>query len=81
MSIGGRLEGLPAIDIIGKSERSSRPGYIVSLEPGLIWMNHVHTIALNVPVALIRNRTRSWIDRQDPTGLKHGDAAFADFFV
>ena len=81
MSLGGRLEGLPAIDVIGKSEGSRRPGYIVSVEPGIIWKNHVHTLAINVPVALIRNRTKSWSDRQDPAGLKHGDAAFADYFV
>ena len=81
LSLGGRLEGLPAIDAIGKSEGSRRPGYIVSLEPGIIWMNQVHTLALNVPVALARNRTKSWSDRQDPAGLKHGDAAFADYFI
>lgn len=81
VSLGGRIEGLPAIDLIGKSEGSRRPGYIVSVEPGITWMNEHHTLGLNVPYALIRNRTKSWSDRQDPTGQKHGDAAFADYFV
>ncbi|MCU0326155.1 MAG: hypothetical protein MUF45_13015 [Spirosomaceae bacterium] len=81
VSLGGRIEGLPAIDLIGKSEGSRRPGYIVSFEPGLIWMDSHHTLALTVPYALIRNRIKSWSDRQDPAGLRHGDAAFADYFI
>lgn len=81
VSLGGRIEGLPAIDLIGKSEGSRRPGYIVSFEPGLVWMDSHHTLALTVPYALIRNRIKSWSDRQDPTGQRHGDAAFADYFI
>lgn len=81
ITLGGRVEGLPAIDLIGSSKGSRRPGYIVSVEPGITWMNLHHTLAVNVPYALIRNRTKSWSDRQDPAGLKHGDAAFADYFV
>ncbi|MGB4899682.1 MAG: hypothetical protein WBP00_02835 [Saprospiraceae bacterium] len=81
VSLGGRLEGLPAIDIIGKSEGFRRPGYILSIEPGIAWMTGHHTFAFNLPVALVRNRTKSFTDRQDPLGLKHGDAAFADYFL
>lgn len=81
VSFGGRLEGLPAIDLIGKSEGSRRPGYIISIEPGVYWQTGHHTLALNVPIAVERNRIKSWSDRQDPLGLKHGDAAFADYLI
>jgi hypothetical protein len=81
VSFGGRIEGLPAIDLIGKSEGSRRPGYIVSLEPGIFWLTGHHTFAFNLPVAISRNRIKSWPDRQDPLGLRHGDAAFADNFI
>jgi hypothetical protein len=81
VSLGGRVEGLPAIDLIGKSEGSRRPGYIVSVEPGVFWLTGHHTFALNVPVAVHRNRIKSWPDRQDPLGLRHGDAAFADYLL
>ena len=81
VSLGGRIEGLPAIDIFGNSEGSRRPGYIVSIEPGIFWMTGHHTFAFNLPIAIERNRIKSWSDRQDPLGLRHGDAAFADNFI
>lgn len=81
ISLGGRIEGLPAIDLIGKSEGFRRPGYIISLEPGINYPLGHHSFGFNLPVALVRNRIKSWQDLQDPAGLKHGDAAFADYFV
>jgi hypothetical protein len=81
VALGGRLEGLPAIDAIGKSEGSRRPGYIVSVEPSIIKNSRHHTFSFAVPYAVVRNRIKSWSDRQDPTGLRHGDAAFADKLI
>lgn len=81
VSIGGRIEGIPAIDIIGNSEGSRRPGYIISAEPGIFWLTGHHSFALYLPIAVERNRIKSWSDRQDPLGLRHGDAAFADNFI
>ncbi|HNR07500.1 MAG TPA: hypothetical protein PKM27_09305 [Saprospiraceae bacterium] len=81
VSLGGRIEGLPAIDLIGDSEGFRRPGYIISVEPGIFWMTGRHTFAFNLPIAVERNRIKSWQDQQDPLGLRHGDAAFADNFI
>jgi hypothetical protein len=81
VALGGRLEGLPAIDLIGKSEGSRRPGYIVSIEPSIIMNGQNHTFTFAVPYAVVRNRIKSWSDRQDPLGLRHGDAAFADKLI
>ena len=78
LSLGGRIEGIPALDILGKSEGFRRPGYIISIEPGVSYMNNHNTFALNVPIATSRNRVRSYSD------LKYGgqgDAAFADYFI
>jgi hypothetical protein len=80
-SLGGRIEGLRAIDAIGKSEGSRRPGYIISYEPGIVWGGKKTSILISVPVAVVRNRIKSWSDLQDPTGKKHGDAAFADYLL
>jgi len=80
-ALGGRVEGLPAIDRIGNSEGSRRPGYIVSIEPSLILNTHHHSFVFAVPYAVVRNRIKSWSDMQDPAGLKHGDAAFADYLI
>lgn len=81
VSLGGRMEGLPAHDALGKSEGFRRPGYIISVEPGIGYMAKRTSYQLNVPVALYRNRTKSVDDLADPTGRKHGDAAFADYLV
>lgn len=81
VNAGGRFEGIPAKDLIGKSEGFRRPGYIISAEPGLSWQNRNVFVTLNVPIALYRNRVKSVFDLADPTGQRHGDAAFADYSV
>jgi len=78
VSLGGRLEGVPVKDLIGESKGFRRPGYAVSIEPGVSFSRGPHTVSLAVPVALYRNRTRSVPDRLTPG--RHGDAAFADYF-
>ena len=77
VSLGGRVEGLPAVDAIGGSGGGRRPGYIISYEPGVIWSGHSSSLLVTVPVAVYRNRTATWT----ATGFKAGDAAFADYFI
>ena len=81
VNAGGRLEGIPAKDLIGDSEGFRRPGYVVSAEPGLSFQRRNTFITLNVPVSLYRNRVKSFYDLADPTGQRHGDAAFADYSI
>jgi hypothetical protein len=84
LSFGGRIEGVPVYDAVGGSEGFRRPGFAISVEPGLSvtqgsWMFNVAT-----PVAVYRNRERSVPDKQwaEATGIpRHGDAAFADYLV
>lgn len=78
VSLGGRVEGIPSHDAIGDSNGFRRPGYIVALEPGLSYMYKHFNLNFNMPIALYRNRTKSVYDLSDPTGQRHGDAAFAD---
>jgi hypothetical protein len=82
--LGGRLEGIPVYDIIGGSGGFRRPGYVVSVEPGISYLHKNLLFNLNVPVSIIRNRTQSVPDkqRQRETGqVTHGDAAFADYLI
>ncbi|MBN3584085.1 hypothetical protein JYB64_16935 [Algoriphagus aestuarii] len=83
ISLGGRVEGIPVHDAIGGSEGFRRPGYIVSMEPGISYMKGNVTGTLNVPFALIRNRTQSVTDIENstPDEVVHGDAAFADYLI
>lgn len=80
-NLGIRAEGVPAKDLIGGNWGFRRPGYIVSVEPGLSYYFGNIGLNLNVPFALYRNRIKSVYDLADPTGQRHGDAAFADYLV
>lgn len=80
-SLGFRAEGVPSKDIFGGSSGFRRPGYVLSAEPGIFYIRHKLIASVNVPFALYRNRTKSTYDLSDPTGERHGDAAFADYLI
>jgi hypothetical protein len=75
-SIGGRIEGVPVRDAIGGANGFRRPGYAISVDPGLMFVRSTYTVSVNTPVAVERNRKRSVADYLNGT---HGDAAFADY--
>ncbi len=83
-SIGGRIEGIPAYDLIGGSDGFRRPGYVISAEPGLSYSFGNLLVNASVPISLIRNRTKSYLDREFEKANnqpRHGDAAFADYLI
>ena len=80
------MECIPSKDLIGDSDGFRRPGYIISVEPSAFYTFGKHTVGVNFPIALERNRTRSQIDiargTNPATGEPyHGDAAFADWLL
>jgi hypothetical protein len=80
------VEGIPAEDIIGKTDGFRRPGYILSAEPPFFYFKGAHSVGRNFPIALVRNRTRNVVDKtqgNDPVTGKpiNGDAAFADWLL
>lgn len=82
--LGGRIEGVPSSDLIGGSAGYRRPGYAVSVEPGINYSVGAASFNLSVPIAISRNRTQSYqdIERTNSTGIyRHGDAAFADYLI
>ena len=78
LSLGGRMEGVPVEDWFGGSEGFRRPGYAVSIEPGITWTHRKLSVNVAAPVAIERNRERNVTDIR--TG-RHGDAAFADYII
>ncbi|MCC6365602.1 MAG: hypothetical protein IT165_18975 [Bryobacterales bacterium] len=76
MSIGGRIEGVPVRDAFGGAAGFRRPGYAISVDPGILYARGSYTFTCNIPVAVERNRKISVTDYQNHT---HGDAAFADY--
>jgi hypothetical protein len=84
LSLGGRIEGVPVEDLVGSSDGFRRPGYAVSIEPGLSLTYKTWFFNLYTPVAVYRNREQSVPDQQETaaTGVfRHGDSAFADYLV
>jgi len=79
-TLGGRIEGAPVKDLIGGSNGFRRPGFAVSIEPGLVFQKNSWSASVSAPVALYRNRERSVADMQTSPSA-HGDAAFADFML
>jgi hypothetical protein len=81
-SAGLREECLPVHDLIGGSLGFRRPGYIISLEPGVTYSFKKFNLYAYVPVALVRNRTQSMADKITTANTgkyTQGDAAFADY--
>jgi hypothetical protein len=76
IAFGPRWEGVPAKDLIGDSLGFRRPGYAISLAPGVQYGRGSSLISITVGKAIHRDRTRSIPDR---ISGGHGDAAFADY--
>lgn len=84
LSAGIRKECQPSEDLIGGSRGFRRPGYIISIEPGITYSFKKATVYAYVPLAVKRNRTQSVADKlqTEATGVyRQGDAAFADYLV
>lgn len=83
-SAGVRDECQPSKDVIGGSMGFRRPGYIISIEPGVNYQFEKATLYAYIPFAVKRNRTQSVADKLKTaaTGVySQGDAAFADYLV
>jgi hypothetical protein len=73
-TLGGRMEGSPSTDLIGDSGGRRRPGFAISIEPGLVFTKNRWFASFSAPVAVYRNRERNFAGNS-------GDAAFADFMT
>ena len=92
-SLAGRIEGIPAYDVLGGQVAYRRPGYVVAIEPGLSYRAGQHSISLFVPYNVVKDRIQSAADIAtqnlrnanitDVNKLVHvqGDAAFADYSI
>jgi hypothetical protein len=82
VSLGARIEGVPATDRFGSSAGFRRPGYSIGIEPGISYSWGKSSLSLSIPVLVYRNRTQSYADKlaTAETGtFRQGDAAFADY--
>lgn len=72
-SLGIRDEGVSAHDAFGGSRGSRRPGFAVSVEPGVTYQKGRYTATFTLPIAVHRNRVTTY------GSSRPGDAAFADY--
>jgi hypothetical protein len=79
MSLGVRGEGVPVRDLLGNSDGFRRPGFILSLDPGVMFNYKRDTLSVNGPWALYRDRPPSVPEIRSHT--TNGDAFFADYTV
>ena len=79
LSLGVRGEGVPVRDLLGDSNGFRRPGFIFSLDPGLMVDWRRETLSVNGPWALHRDRPPSAPEIQ--YNVTNGDAFFADYTV
>jgi hypothetical protein len=79
VSLGARIEGIPAYDAIGDSMGFRRPGYTISIDPGMAWTYKKISLSVSVPVAAYRNRLQS--APEAALNRPPGDAAFADYSI
>jgi len=75
---GPRMEGVPARNLlpVGDNLGFRRPGFAVSVEPGVQYTRNGNVLSVTIARAIFRDRTRSVPDVL--TG-GHGDAAFANW--
>jgi hypothetical protein len=84
VSLAARMEGVPSSDLIGGDMGRRRPGYSVSIEPGVSYSFGKTAINLSVPYLVRRVRTQNISDKLASIESGHkeiGDAAFADYVV
>ena len=73
------MEGVPVHDLVGGSDGFRRPGYAVSIEPGVSLAIGSWSIMVNTPVAVYRNRQASVLEQA--AGMESVAAGFADLVV
>jgi hypothetical protein len=71
LSAALRIEGVPPRDRWGGNDGFRRPGYTVSVVPGVTFSWDRYTVGISAPIAVQRNRQKN--ARGEP-----GDATFAD---
>lgn len=77
LSLAGRIEGVPVSDPIGGSSGFRRPGYAVSIEPGVTASWRSWTFSVTAPVAVYRNRLQN--ETEKAAAVPAAAAGFADY--
>jgi len=66
-TVATRLEGVPVNDAFGKTTGFRRPGFFVTIEPGVVYSHGNATFYLNVPLRVAQNVKKSLGFARDST--------------
>jgi hypothetical protein len=78
--LGLRIEGQPVHDLVGSDSGFRRPGYSLSIEPGIAFSFSKVSVFLTVPITLYRQRWKS-VDEERAGRVNAVSAAFADYNI
>lgn len=78
LSLGGRIDGIPKHDLLGGSEGFRRPGYTISVEPGVNVAFGTNVVSVAVPIAVQRSRQQSVPEQR--AGVHAGGAMAGEAF-
>lgn len=78
--LGLRIEGQPVHDVFGSDDGFRRPGYSLSVEPGVAYSFTKVNLFLSVPITIYRQRWLS-VDEEKAGRTTAVSAAFADYNV
>ncbi|HEX4627978.1 MAG TPA: hypothetical protein VH137_04235 [Gemmatimonadales bacterium] len=81
VSLGGRIDGIPYHDLIGKSDGFRRPGYIVFIDPGVAVERGQSTVTFSTPIRVASRLATQALAQQSGGSIASGDLAGILFFV
>jgi len=84
LSAGMRMEGIPVEDLIGNNNGFRRPGFNLSVEPGIVYIMKHASIYSYVPIIVSRETKQSFPDKkvtQFSNTYTLGQGGFANYII
>ena len=81
VSLGGRIDGIPYHDLIGRNDGFRRPSYIVFVDPGVTFERGQNTMTLSTPIRVASHLATASMSMTSGGTIGAGDLAGVLFFV
>jgi hypothetical protein len=81
VGLGGRVDGIPYHDLIGRSDGFRRPGYVVFIDPGLALDRGQSTFTFSAPIRVAQRLATRQLAQSSGGTIGAGDLAAVVFFV
>ncbi len=75
VSLGGRVDGIPYHDLIGKSDGFRRPGYIVFLDPAVALERGANSFTVSTPIRVFARLASANLLKGPGGSIGSGDLA------